>query len=81
MCWKGLDATIFVERATDFEYRDGLFHVSSHYGDSVIRWVYSPEIFLRSLLGAEQAMAAWQADQVTSAGNVSQLYPAGRLSA
>lgn len=81
MCWRGIDATIFVERATEFEYRDGLFHVSMHYGESVIRWVYSPEMFMQSLLGAELAMSAWQTEQMASASNVHQLYPVEKLTA
>jgi hypothetical protein len=79
--FRNLDATIFVERATEFEWRDGLFHVTNYCGNSRIQWVYSPHVFLASLLGAEQAMLAYQAEATNAASNVHELYPVKALSA
>ena len=79
--WRNLDATVFVERPTEIEYRDGLFHVTDRYGDATFRRVYCPQVFMASLLQAEQAMAAWQAEQLDNATNVVSLYPVQALSA
>ena len=79
MCWSGLDAAILVERATEIEYRDGQFYVTDMFGDCPLRRCYTPHVFLASLLKAELAMAAWQAEQSNAPSNVAQLYPVEKL--
>lgn len=70
MCWNGLDAAIEVERATEIEYRDGRFYVTDKFGGCKLRRFYTPHVFLASLLKAEQAMAAYQAERGDGEGNV-----------
>ena len=81
MCFGELDATIFVEQPNEVEYRDNLFHVTIRFGKTVVRRVYNPTTFMASLLAAEQAFAAFQAEQTGQATNVATLYPVVRLSA
>lgn len=70
MCWSGLDAAIEVERATEIEYRDGRFYVTDRFGDCPLRRVYCPHVFLASLLHAEQAFAAYQAERSNAESNI-----------
>lgn len=78
---RGLDATIFVEHATEFEYRDGLFYVVDRFGNSTIRRVYCPQVFMASLLQAEKAIDEWRNQQLEIASNVVPIYPVQALSA
>lgn len=82
MCWRELDCTTFVQKPTEFEYKDGCFHLNIEIGERAsLRLVYPPHTFLQSLVGAEVVMAAFQAEQAGSASNIHELYPVKALSA
>lgn len=80
MCWRELDCTTFVQKPTRFAWRGGNFHLEIELSESaVLRLVYPPDVFLASLLSAEQTMAEFQAEQIAAASNVHELYPVEKL--
>ena len=82
MCWRELDCTTFVQKPTRFDWRGGNFHLEIELSESaVLRLVYPPDVFLASLLSAEQIMADFQAEQRNRASNVTQLDPVQALTA
>ena len=57
-------AEIFIGQPTQIEYREGLFFVTDVFRDGMeIRRVYSPHTYLASMRAAQEAMAAWAAEQ------------------
>jgi hypothetical protein len=82
MCFRVLDCTMFVQKPTDIEYRDGHFHLAVQIGENAtIRLVYSPSVFIASLLAGEVALASFQAEATNAPRNVHELYPVRALTA
>jgi hypothetical protein len=62
--WSMLTAEILVTEPIEIEYRDGFFRVIDVYSDSFsIRRAIPPHIYLANLKRANQALAAWCAEQ------------------
>lgn len=59
-----LEAEIWLQEPTRFEYRDGCFHLSDRISAACeIRRCYSVHNFLASMRAANDALAAWQSEQ------------------
>lgn len=68
MCQR-FDATILIERPSEIEFRDGLFHVTDHIGELVIRRCFTPHTFTKMVRDAQMAVSNFYgADVVRLAG-------------
>jgi hypothetical protein len=58
-----LEACVFLERAPDIEYLDGLFRVTIHIGESQLRLCVAPNLFLAGLFAASKAAQVFDEEQ------------------
>lgn len=55
-----LEVCVFIERATEVEYRDGMFRVTIYVGENPLRLCVPPNIFLAGLWSASTAAQEFQ---------------------